>query len=631
MTFSTRNKSKPKAKLAKQLVKAILGFYLAIALAMTVAQIAAEYVLEKQRLTGRVADMAATFSPSLAQGLWTFDDEQINASLSGAFKIAEIHGVKVTSNEGSTWVIGNYLDTQEQLTFAGEDNTKNLSLNPINGTLYQDQFSISREGDVLGNQVIYYSANTLVSNLWIATLITLLLALLKTLVLWVITVWVANRLIANPLLRVSEGVKGFDLTSTEYSGLALHSPDDKQNELTQLSKSITQMTSQLAHQNRLVANNTLMLEEQVGAQTEALAAKNKRLEKALRAKKSFLEIVSHELRTPLNGVHGGLQILRKNSDPGNDELISSIIASSTRLNELITDLLNYSEADSGSLKLKLEPIQLSALLNEIECTYAPLAQKKGLGFNVQCEQDGNEPIMADRTHLLQAITKLVDNAIKFTKQGQVNVDAKISTHQFGEPRLTVAVRDTGIGFSPDDYEKIFERFVQLDDRATREYQGVGLGLSTCKQLAKLMGATIRVKSTPGEGTTFTFALPLTIEQDTPTLEADNLRTDLSILVVDDVPTNVMMLQFMVEDLGFKVLTASNGEEAVDMYSQHSDQILCVLMDYHMPVMNGLEATRAILESHTNALVYAVTASDLDSTRAECKTAGMVGFIAKPVD
>ncbi len=625
------------SKIAKQLVKAILTLYLSLALIMTALQILSEYVLEKDRLAGRIADMSDTFAPSLAQGLWTFDDQQINASLVGAFNIAEIHGVKVVAANGSNWAIGNYTNDSGKLVFNGPeqvDNSKDLTQDTISTTLFSDTFDIERQGEVLGTQTIYYSINTVVNNLWAPTLITVFLAILKTLLLWWISVSVINRLVAKPLGRLDTAVSDYDLANTEpaqFDALESHKPT---NELNHLSDSITEMTNKLANQNKRVADTTLLLKEQIDEQTKDLSDKNHLLEDALKTKAKFLAVMSHELRTPLNGIHGSLQILKSRSN-GGDELLDTMIQSSNQLNDLITDVLGFSETETNKLVLRKEPLKLVDLYNGACAQYQSICEKKAIGFKSSFDDRlTDRMVIADRKRLEQLVFKLLDNAVKFTYKGHVYFAINaLDSEDTDKQVIEIIVKDTGVGIIESKQDLVFDLFTQLDNRVSREFGGIGIGLAICKQTVDLMNGSIKVDSHSGEGSTFTVQLPLAVQvgQRSEPPNQIQLNNSLSVLVVDDVDTNVMMVKFMLEDLGFNVIAAKNGIKAIEQFQAHRGELLCIFMDYHMPEMNGIEATIEIRKEDSEIPIYALTASDLHDTKAQCDAAGMNGFIAKPVN
>lgn len=350
-----------------------------------------------------------------------------------------------------------------------------------------------------------------------------------------------------------------------------------------------------------------------------------------RVKSRFLANMSHEFRTPLNGMLGVLHLLK--SEPVSADarrLLDEAAASGRVLTSLLNSLLDLADLDADRLNLFFEEVAPAALLTEVVATFRAEAQAKGLTLEAITAPDAPR-VVADRERLSQVLANLVGNAVKFTEQGGVVVRLIVLGAGSGQ-KLRLEIEDTGIGLAPDMLSRIFETFSQADDGATRQFGGVGSGLSLSRSLARLMGGDVHATSTPGKGSTFVVELPVlapSIDRLDPASHAP--LEGLSVLVVDDNATNRLVASRIVEQLGAKADTASDGAQAVKAVVGADFDL--VLMDIQMPVMDGVEATRTIraLSAPVSQVpIVAVTANVAPDQVAGYAAAGMNGVIAKPV-
>lgn len=382
-----------------------------------------------------------------------------------------------------------------------------------------------------------------------------------------------------------------------------------------------------------------------------------------RAKSEFLSTISHEIRTPLNGVMGGLQMLELlGVSPQAHPYLAAGLESSKLLLNVLNDVLDFSKIEAGRLDLDPTPTRLTATLHTVEQTFQTVPRDPGVALTFACDADLDRPLLVDDMRLRQVMTNLINNALKFTHHGQVEVSAKALARRGNSVSVEVSVHDTGIGMSPEVLAKLFTPFSQADGSLTRRYGGSGLGLSICKRLVEAMGGVIRVDSKVGEGSTFTVALDLPLA-DLPTASAtwsppaDHASAEprskgptapdagaaaavarplanCRVLVVDDVSTNRLVARALLEHYGATVYEADNGSQAVSMLRDQAVPADLVLMDLQMPVMGGLEATRLLRASGQPGLeslpVVAMTGNVATSDRDEAMSAGMSGVIAKPL-
>ena len=361
-------------------------------------------------------------------------------------------------------------------------------------------------------------------------------------------------------------------------------------------------------------------------------------EAATQAKSEFLANMSHELRTPLNGVLGYAQLLQRDRDlaPVQREALDAIATCGAHLLDLINDVLDLSRIEARRIDHDPSPADLRRMAADLEQMFANQVRKKGIGFTLRVDDAVPPRVLVDGRHVRQVLFNLLGNAVKFTANGTIGLEMGV------DPEggvLTFAVADTGPGIEAANLERIFEAFGQTD--AGRAAGGTGLGLTISARLVRAMDGELKVQSTPGRGSRFSFALPLTIAPDAPACagpDEDGPSIDarlapgveLTALVADDNIVNRRVLASILESAGARVITASGGVEAVELATRHIPDV--VLMDRRMADLDGFEATRRIHAHPATARtpVLAVTASAFGDVRDAAREAGCVDFVQKPI-
>ncbi|WP_080241316.1 ATP-binding protein [Spirosoma rigui] len=362
------------------------------------------------------------------------------------------------------------------------------------------------------------------------------------------------------------------------------------------------------------------------------------LREARRTEKQFLANMSHEIRTPLNAIMGFSNLLETTPlSKEQQEFVRYIHTAGKNLLTIVNDILDVAKIEAGMVTLETTPFSIRPLVDSIRTMLMPAANDKSLQLSVTIDPTLPPVLLGDPTRLTQILLNLLSNAIKFTQQGAVTVRITKRDQTADSVRVCIEVNDTGIGMSDDALPHIFTRFRQANDSTTRHYGGSGLGLSIVKSLTELQGGTVSVASTPGQGSCFTVEITYRIETNTAVQPVDTTPmrwgTDghaLRILVVEDNLINQKLAKGVLTRLGYTVLVAENGQEAIDLLTPVDAAIDIILMDIQMPVMDGFTATHHIRHTmHLKTPIIAMTAHALASEREQCLQAGMNDFISKP--
>jgi two-component system, NarL family, sensor histidine kinase EvgS len=372
------------------------------------------------------------------------------------------------------------------------------------------------------------------------------------------------------------------------------------------------------------------------SRTRALAEARRSAEQAALAKTHFLATMSHEIRTPMSTLLGMLERLAGSGlDRRQQQVLGTVEDAAQMLRQILDDVLHSQRLHAAPLQLR--PTRLDTLVRAVQQLLMPVAASRGLYLQVVLDPALQAGSLADGLRLRQILFNLAGNALKFTLQGGVRLQVLVRRQLAGGQRLRLQVSDSGVGISPERQQAVFAAYAQAEASTARRFGGSGLGLAICRELAASMGAELRLRSRPGEGTTVWLELELSaceLPADTPPPAVDALPLPpVRVLVAEDHPTNRQLLEQRLHDLGLQVHACTDGRQALQAWQAQSFQL--VITDCHMPEMDGFALARAIradpCSQRARVPIIALTASVLDRTREACRDAGIDHFLAKPTE
>jgi PAS domain S-box-containing protein len=372
-------------------------------------------------------------------------------------------------------------------------------------------------------------------------------------------------------------------------------------------------------------------EAKVKAENAAHIAEN-----AVKAKQQFLSNMSHEIRTPMNAIIGFTKVLLKTDlSAKQKEYLSAIKMSGDALIVLINDILDLAKVDAGKMSFEQTPFKMALSVSAMLHLFETKIRERNLQLVQEYDPKIPEVLVGDPVRLHQVIINLMSNAVKFTSKGKITMKVGLVNEDDKKVNIEFSVSDTGIGIEKNKLKSIFENFQQATSGTSRLFGGTGLGLAIVKQLVEGQNGTIKVKSKPGEGSTFSFVMSFLktnaeAEAETELVELDSEYKNIKVLVVEDIPLNQLLMKTLLDEFEFESDIAGNGKIAIGKLETNNYDI--ILMDLQMPEMNGFEATDYIRDKmKSNIPIIALTADVTTVDLAKCKAVGMNDYIAKPVD
>jgi signal transduction histidine kinase/DNA-binding response OmpR family regulator len=461
--------------------------------------------------------------------------------------------------------------------------------------------------------------------------------LVNTILGYAILIYFLRFVITQQLEDINEFVKSFDITTTSLpDSLELNKRRIFRDEFNLVADEINKLVTKVVKNNRDEQNRYNVIESEVYKRTDALLQAKQKADKAAQEKIEFIGVISHEIRNPINAILGFSELLEKEiKDSDKVELVRPIVESSSTLLTLVNDLLDISKVEMGKLKIEMIPAKIHDFIKSIERIYRPKIEAKGLSFHSVMDENFPKFLKIDPLRLSQVISNLLENSLKFTKDGFIKVTYNHSASKNpNKINIKIAIEDTGMGIPKEDWPFIFEKFRQPKGQSYQKFKGSGIGLSVCKKIAQLMGGDINIVEKGGPGTLFVVDLPDLTEASPSDFKSETIQTEYvfeksKVLVVEDEKLNQDLIKWNLKAFPIELFFANNGKEGINMALMHKPDL--ILMDILMPNMDGIEAVELIRVYENLKKTPIIVITGILGPEVEKKISHLVnGTLRKPV-
>ena len=625
-----------KHSLSRQLLKVVLSIYFIVTFLVTTLHVISDYHYTKNSIHLELQKVSETYGPSLSNAFWSMDVDQVKSLGEGIIGFEVIKGITIEDNKDIIIRKGLIQYENEEYMVREDKSLKPINLAGLFSYSFQVSYKFNDQIRHLGKVTLYSDRSAILQRLKVGFIFILLNAAFKTAVLVALFLWAFRKYLTKPLMEMTEKIEKIEMDNLEQ--IKLTNNLSNENELGSLQKAFNDMISILQESKKSLSDVNVTLEKKVEDRTVELEAmKDKAVEameiadEANKAKSEFLANMSHEIRTPMNAILGFSELLKKevNSDKGS-RFLESILSSTDSLLRLINDILDLSKVEAGKLILEYDACSIKAMMHHIESIFREKADSKSLELEVGISPELPDYLVIDEIRIRQILMNLVSNAVKFTHKGFVKVLVEFNETEAGRGDLKFSVIDSGIGIPKDQIKNIFDVFGQVEGQSQKTYGGTGLGLAICVKIIQLMQGKIHVESDKNIGSKFI------IEFNDIKIGEKNIVSDSNgkvsvkfskakVLVVDDFENNCAVMKELLSNLGFEVLIAENGKEAIDSAEKNAPDL--ILMDLRMPIMNGYEACNIIKNSAKTANIPVIA---LSATIDKAKIDKFDGSLQKPL-